>query len=415
MDYHDKTSVENILLTGATGVLGARILCELLRSTDSYIYCLSRAKSHKDALAAIEKVLFVYDSARELVGETWRIIPMLGDVIKPRFGLEQRDYDDLANSIELVFHCAANVSLIASYEKLHPTNVEGTQRVVDFCLTNNAPLLYVSSFSVIGNQLYHEAVLMEDDLDIGQGFEEFNYERSKFEAEKLIRQAGIDQGLNWATVRPGNIWGDSETGEYPLFETKVKGIYYEMIKALVETGYSFSSNEDFDISPVDYVAKASLYIAFNIHQTNRNTYNLTNPSPGTYNDIVAHLKKYNFTIRIIDNEEYFEALYEERIKRDGKPYRSLFTDLMSMMASEGLEELAKYDTSQAQALLEPVGIKCPASDFKLMKTYLNYSVKHDWINGPDRQTPLAEINEEIERKVFMQHLYDEDLDMAGVV
>lgn len=416
MNYHETTNVENILLTGATGVLGARILFELLSTTNSCVYCLSRgADTQEEALENIEKLLFVYDSEGKLRDETWRIIPVLGDITKPLFGLEQWDYDDLVNSIELVFHSAANVSLIASYAKLSPINVEGTQRVVDFCLQSNVPLLYVSSFSMIGDQLFHETTLMEDDLDIGQNFEDLDYERTKFDAESRIHTAGAEKGLNWAIVRPGNIWGDSKTGAYPFFETKVKGIYYEMIKALVETGYSFASEEDFDISPVDYVAEACVYIALNIEHTNRHTYHLTNPSPGTYDDIVAHLKSYGYTVRVLSDDDYFEALYEERIIRDGKPYRSIFTDLMGIMADEDLAELAKYDTRKAQELLEPVGISCSKPNIELMRTYLDYAVERGWIESPLQQQPLAEITKEMENKIYMQHLYDDDFEVAETV
>ena len=268
---------------------------------------------------------------------------------------------------------------------------------------------------MIGDQLFHETTLMEDDLDIGQKFKDLDYERTKFDAESLIHAAGIEKGLNWAIVRPGNIWGDSKTGAYPFFETKVKGIYYEMIKALVETGYSFSSKEDFDISPVDYVAEACIYIALNIEHTNRQTYHLTNPWPGTYDDIVAHLKSYGYIVRVLSDDDYFEALYEERIMRDGKPYRSIFTDLMGIMADEDLAELAKYDTQKAQALLEPAGIHCSRPDLDLMRTYLDYAVSRGWINSPDQQQPLAEITEEMENKIFMQHLYDDDFEVADAV
>lgn len=416
MNYHEVKNVENILLTGATGVLGGRVLYELLNATKSNIYCLSRAESKEDALEGIEKMLFVYDTENKLREETGRIIPVLGDVAEPLLGLEQQKYDELASSIKLVFHSAASVSLIASYSKISPVNVDGTQRIVDFCLINNAPLLYFSSFSVIGDQLFHEIKFMEDDLDIGQNFEELDYERSKFEAERLIHEAGTNQDLSWAIVRPGNVWGDSKTGAYPFFETKVKGIYYEMIKALVETGYSFPSSEDFDISPVDYVAEASVYIAMNIQKTNRNTYHLTNPDPCTYDDILDNLKSYGYVMRVVSNDEYFEALYEDRLVRNGEIYQSTFTDLIGIMADEeDLEELAKYDTSKAQALLEPAGIVCPRPNIDLMRVYLDNAVSRGLINSPDNQQPLAEITEEMENKIFMQNLYDDDFEPSGVV
>lgn len=422
MNYRNLTSVRNIFLTGATGVFGARLLQEILSTTDACVYCLSREESVEKAQKQIEKLLFVYDEEKKLSGETWRIIPVLGDLSKDKFGLDDDSFDELATTMELVFHSAANVSLIASYEKLSVVNVEGTKKIIDFCLSGNTPLLYVSSFSVIGDNLYHDFTLMEDDLDVEQGFEEMGYEKSKFDAESALHTAS-EHGLNWAIIRPGNIWGDEKTGCYPLFETKVKGIYYEMIKSLVEMGYTYSSDEDFDISPASYVAEAALYIALNIHNTNHQTYHLTSTAPITYNDIVDLLTAYGYTIRKISDDEYFEALYEERFVRDGAPYRSTFTDLLSILIDDDddedeLDEQGKYDTSKITQLLQDTDIKCPASDLTLMSKYLDYAVKRGWISSPDKQSPLAEITEEIENKILMEHLYDmdfEELDTNAVL
>ncbi|WP_340676620.1 thioester reductase domain-containing protein [Paraglaciecola sp.] len=412
MDYRNTCQAKNILLTGASGVLGGRLAAELLKSTTAIIYCISRCTDIETAKEKILNVIKVYDPKGELVDECWRLVPILGNMVEEHFSFAETDYNEFAQSIDLVFHCAANVSLMASYEKLKPTNVDGTQRIVDFCLKAHAPLLFVSSYSVIGDQLYHECTLQEDQLDIGQHFEELGYEQSKFEAELLIHNAS-DKGLHWAIVRPGNIWGDSETGAYPLLETRVKGIYYEMIKSLIETGYTYSSDEDFDVTPVDYVAKASLYIALNIHQTVHKTYHLTNPNQLTFNQLVNCIRDNGYTIRNIADEEYFSALYEDRMLLEDKPYRSTFTDLLSIFVDEDLIELGKWDTKEAVALLEKAGIQCPIADKNLFSTYLKYAAKRNWISDVEEQK-LAKIIKEMENKIFMQHLYDEDFSASAI-
>jgi thioester reductase-like protein len=407
MDYRNTCQAENILLTGASGVLGGRLVVELLKSTNAMVYCISRGDDFEAAKEKILKVVSVYDPKSTLVDEYWRLVPILGNMAEDHFSFDEDDYNELAQSIDLVFHCAANVSLMASYEKLKPTNVDGTRRVVDFCLQAQAPLLFVSSYSVIGDQLYHECTLQENQLDIGQTFEELGYERSKFEAESLIHKASAE-GLHWAIVRPGNIWGDSETGAYPLFETRVKGIYYEMMKSLIDTGYTYSSEEDFDVTPVDYVAKATLYIALNIDKTVHKTFHLTNPNRISFDQLVGCIRDNGYTIRQLDDEKYFSALYEDRMVVGGIPYRSTFTDLLSIFIEDDLIESGKWDTKEAVALLEKADIRCPNADHHLFLTYLNYAVERDLIPNIKHQK-LAEITEEMESKIFMEHLYDEDL------
>lgn len=407
-------NMSNILLTGSTGVLGGRLLQEILQRTDAVVYCLVRGTDADEARRRIEDVLYSYDEARTLAGQAWRVVPVSGDVSQPWLGLEECVWRELLASIDLVLHCAANVSLVASYTKIAPVNVQGVQHVIDFCLAGAAPLLFASSFSMVGDKLYEEGfVLNEPDLDVGQGFENMDYERSKFNAEKLIRDAGR-RGLDWVVVRPGNIWGDSATGCYPLTQTKVKGIYYEMLRSLVEAGITFPSGEDFDITPVDYVARAALHLGTQLatcpQATRHRTYNLTNPRPITYDGIVAALRRHGYTVRDVEMHRYFEALQQGRLLRAGKPYRSVFTDLLSVFYDGGDEqERARYDTTQAEAALLPAGIACAASDQALIGRYLDYAVRVGFLAAPHAQGPLAEISDAAPPQGFMERLYDSDL------
>ena len=73
---------------------------------------------------------------------------------------------------------------------------------------------YVSTLAVAGD---HPGHFSEDDLDVGQDFDHA-YGKSKYQAEKLVKESGLP-----ATVyRPGVVVGDSRTGEMD----KVDGPYY---------------------------------------------------------------------------------------------------------------------------------------------------------------------------------------------
>lgn len=403
------SEVDNILLTGATGVMGGRLLQEILSLTQAQVYCLIRADNPAEAKRRIEEVLFCYDERRELASQTWRIVPVLGDVAKPRLGLEESVWRELAQSIDLVLHCAASVNLVSSYAKIAPVNVGGTKNIAQLCLAAGTPLLYASSFSVLGDKLYQEITLHEDDLDIGQRFPEMDYERSKFESEKALHEFG-KHGLDFVIVRPGNIWGDSRTGCYPLFQTRVKGLYYEAIRSLVETGLTFASNEDFDITPVDYVARASLHIALHWRSHNRRTFQLVNPEPISWDVIAAQVRDYGYTVRDLPRQSYFDALKEGRILRGGKAYRSTFTDLLSVFGdSDYIRDLAKYATVNARAALAGTDIECHPCDGALMARYLDYAVAQRFLPSPQDRAPLAEVSVATVRGGFMEQLYDADL------
>jgi len=172
---------QGILLTGATGVVGARLLAEILAKTSANVFCLLRGKDENESKKRLANLLNVYDPENRLADAfSTRVIVILGDLSKNMFALERPKYKQLMAQIDRVFHVAANVSMIANYKQLAEVNVQGTVEVIDFCLAGNIPLLYTSSYSVMGSKAFQPGfVFKENHLDIGQKFEYQDYEKSK--------------------------------------------------------------------------------------------------------------------------------------------------------------------------------------------------------------------------------------------
>lgn len=371
-------------------MLGARLLLEILRSTRSKVYCLVRARDRAHAAARIAAMMSAYDcseSTREALLARVEAVP--GDVTDPNLGIGGDVFHDLLQDAGLVIHAAASVNLISEFEELHPINVKGTHNVIRLCLAIGARLVYVSSYSVLGDKLYErEFVFKETDFDLGQNFYEgMAYEQSKFEAERVVREAtGLE--LDWSIVRPGNIFGDSETGCYPLEGATESGIYYDILRTVIETGYCFDYPQGFDVTPVDYVAKGILQVGISTASTGR-TYHLTNPQPPSFNQIADALRACGYTLRVVGLDEYLWALAESRMVRAGKPYVSNFTRLMAFSAGEDdLVEQARYDTAQAAALLRGAGVVCPPADAALIKRYVDFCVARQHLPSPAQQEGL---------------------------
>lgn len=371
-------------------MLGARLLLEILRSTRSKVYCLVRARDRAHATARIDAMMSVYDgseSMRATLRERVEAVP--GDVTDPRLGLGGDVFQDLMQDTGLVIHAAASVNLISDVEDLRPINVEGTRNVIRLCLAIGARLVHVSSFSVLGDKLYErQFVFKETDFDLEQDFYEgMAYEQSKFEAERVVREA-TELELDWSIVRPGNIFGDSETGCYPLEGATESGIYYDILRTVIETGYCFDYPQDFDVTPVDYVAKGILQVGISTTSSGR-TYHLTNPQPPTFNEVAEALRACGYTLRVLGLDEYLWALVESRMVRGGKPYVSNFTRLMAFVAGEDdIVECARYDTTQATDLLRGAGIVCPRADAGLIKRYVDFCVARDHLPRPAQQERL---------------------------
>jgi L-ascorbate metabolism protein UlaG (beta-lactamase superfamily) len=86
-----------ILLTGATGFLGAFLLSQLLESTSADIYCLVRAETLELAQKRLKNCLESYSIWDDSLTE--RIIPIVGDLSQPLLGLSKEQFQELSEKI----------------------------------------------------------------------------------------------------------------------------------------------------------------------------------------------------------------------------------------------------------------------------------------------------------------------------
>lgn len=372
----------NVFLTGATGVLGAHLMKELLATTDVDLHCLVRAESVDQAQERLHALLRVYDPADELGAEfRARVKPVLGDIVSPRLGLSEREYAALAETIDVVIHGAALTNLFARFKTIEPINVGGTRQIVDFALaTRSKSLCYISTYTVMGDKTFDgDFVFMETHYDVGQGFEHMTYQQSKFLAEGLVREASA-RGLKWKIVRPGQIFGESETGRYPQGQTNVSGLFYDIFKTVIESGVALYSDTYYDITPVDYVSKATVQLALR-DPAAEVTFHLTNPFERSYTDIIQMIARCGYPITMVSQEEYRSMLFERRLLVGGEEYKSYTTQAFKWwFRREGFDfaESCRTDTTLARQALEPAGIRCPAIDERLLAVYIEHGIKQNY-------------------------------------
>jgi thioester reductase-like protein len=388
------SSLHSVFLTGATGVLGGRVLHELLRSTQATIHCLVRTGNDlaKERLA---NALRIYDVANEFADVfEERVKPVIGDVSQPRLGLDSRTYHKVLTGLDCVVHLAANVNLIDTPSSLERINVGGVAHMIELCLEADLPLVHASTYAVPGMLAFQPGfVFRESDLDVGQDFSTLHYARSKFEGEKLIHAAG-NKGLRWVITRPGNIFGDSVTGAYPLTSPTVTGIYYDIIKTVTTTGLAMFKSDLLDITPVDYVAEAIVALIFEPAAFGK-TFHLVNPDVKAFYEIMNLLIEYGYRVRFLPLGEYVELFSKRRVLHQGKAYSSFFTAMarhfQKYFDDDQFRWAATFDISNVQSILEPKGIRCPKINLELLSSYLEYCSAADYLPSPANQGNLAEV------------------------
>ncbi|MFJ7996125.1 SDR family oxidoreductase [Streptomyces sp. NPDC096310] len=192
--------VVHVALTGATGFLGLRLLRRLL-ATHRSMTVLVHAGSG-DALRRITRFFELTGAPEEFTaGLPGRLRVVETELERPRLGLSGRAFQELADGLGAVWHSAGSINLEGNLPELRRTNVEGTRRVLELAAAGpGRPLVHhVSTAFVAGGR--REGVAYEDELDDAYGFENA-YERSKFEAEKLIHAWSRKHARPVVVLRP---------------------------------------------------------------------------------------------------------------------------------------------------------------------------------------------------------------------
>ena len=246
-----------ILLTGATGFLGTQIARQIFAHDDVALIALLRAADEDLARERLRREWWDWSELRSAVGG--RIQAQVGDITLPNLGLSQDQYAGLTRQVTHIIHAAADIRLFAPIDELRQINVTGTRYVLELARKIQADhglvrLAHISTAYVAGK---HAGPVAEEDLHDDDGFSS-PYERSKYEAELLVRQASAE--LPISIFRPGLIVGDSHTGVIKTFNT----LYYPL--RLYMTGrLSMAPARPglrVNLVPVDYVAASIARLVF---------------------------------------------------------------------------------------------------------------------------------------------------------
>ncbi|GAA1609401.1 non-ribosomal peptide synthetase [Actinoplanes couchii] len=170
--------VRTILLTGATGFIGARLLSELLTDPELRVVCLVRGQD--DA------------HARRRLGDPGpRVRVVAGDLGLPGLGLDADRWRELTAACDLVLHNGAMVNFLYDYRMHRDPNVRGTAEVIRFAReAGGIPVHYVSSLGVLHDHALLGTETVPEDVDLtGVTPPASGYSLSKWVAERLLHAA----------------------------------------------------------------------------------------------------------------------------------------------------------------------------------------------------------------------------------
>lgn len=288
----------SIFITGATGFLGSHILAELAEREEyrnRNVVCLVRCASSSHGAERIRQTFNRYRLYGHHLG---RVRIVSGDLVLPEFGLDHKDYEQLAADTSEVFHCAAAVNMMADYETLKPQNVTATKRIVEFCLEGRRKKLNdASTLSVFVSTNRNEGVALETDRLDEPCTVYGGYGQTKYVSEKLL--LGIPQelcGIN--IIRYGLLCGDTTNGISAPKD--FLGMFIRGAKEIGKLPKDASGKLGIDISPIDIASKMTVDIAA---RSDGGIYHIASENPLLYSKLCVLLEK----CANVEVEEDYEA------------------------------------------------------------------------------------------------------------
>lgn len=192
-----------ILITGATGFLGAELVKQL---TDEG--ALVRAIKRQQSVIPV------------LLKDNPLIKWFIADIN------DTAALEEAFEGVTQVYHCAALVSFNPKDKKqLFHTNIQGTANVVNLCIQHNCRLVHVSSIAALGKAKKGEQITEKNfwEYDVNA----HAYGLSKYESEMEVWR-GIAEGLDAVIVNPSVIIGKNAgfTGSGSIFKLVKNGFSY---------------------------------------------------------------------------------------------------------------------------------------------------------------------------------------------
>lgn len=381
------TSAGNVLLTGFTGFLGAHILDSFLKKEKGRIYCLIRDKNDMPAEQRLKNVLNFYFENKydKYIGN--RIILIKGDITLDNLGLDNIQYNDLGNNIDTVIHSAALVKHFGTFKEFQDININGTQKIVDFCKQFNKKLLHISTISVSGNALAEQSnvkndfsedkIFDETNFYIGQNIENF-YIKSKFEAEHIVLDAILD-GLPAYVIRMGNLTSRFTEGKFQ--QNHYENAFVNRIRSILQIGYApdYLLNSYVEFTPIDYCGDAIIDLASHFNKE-YSVFHLLNEKHVTMKRLYNTFKELGINIHAVSSDQFIEII-NNLLKDDSK--KSYLEGIINDLDENKklvYESNVKIESEFSKNILKKLGFEWPYIDKTYIKNYLKYLTDIGYFN-----------------------------------
>lgn len=270
---------DGVLLTGATGFLGAHLLNELADGMKRSVVCLVRGGDAARLARAMEDYFGAGWYARN--ASRVRVVP--GDMEQSDFGIGEAELAELAGRVGTLLHCAADVRHYTADPRASVrANAGGTANAIRLAARLGAGLAYVSTMSVAGEGAGE--AFTEESPPCELGGEGNAYVRGKCAAERLVMKCA--KMLPAARIfRVGRLVGRNSDGVFQ--KNRETNAFYNFLRgALALEKYPAGmAGLALELTPVDACARAIALLL----EGRESVYHIFDPIRVEFGELVATL------------------------------------------------------------------------------------------------------------------------------
>ncbi|CAN8104298.1 unnamed protein product [Discula destructiva] len=280
MGSFDHSKERVVVLTGATGFLGAHVLDLLLRDPMvSKVFCLVRAEDADDAAERVKESLHSRNlrdaDHREALGS--RLVCLSCSLSESRLGLSQAEWNQVSEQSTMIIHAAWSVNFSLKLKSFEG-QLAGLRNLLELRNATRgsaARFVLISSTAAVSAMSLGDRPIPESSSSEPEDASPLGYSRSKWVAENICTSARVggsspvpaasaeptlaaEEKSPIIIVRVGQLCGNKQTGAWNTTEA-----YPIMLSSAKITGcLPDLADEALSWLPVDMAAQALLDLSF---------------------------------------------------------------------------------------------------------------------------------------------------------
>jgi nucleoside-diphosphate-sugar epimerase len=312
----------------------------------------------------------------------------------PDLGLGRERYDELAQGIDEIIHCASNTSFSERKRKeVEKTNIKGLEHILALAVRGRCYFFHHVSTAYVGGK--KNGSCKEEFVETA----EFTnvYEETKYYGEQILHGRCEKEGIRLNVYRPSIVYGSSRDGRclrfnalyYPLRTILfLKNLFMTDIKEdggkkaaqmgvkIGKDGFlhlplrlEAGNGSGINLIPVDFFVKAFMEIMDN--SLEGGVFHIVNERSKGIDELAAYMARYF-------NLEGIEAVHAKDLGKQSRSDLEILFDTYVEAYKPYMRDNRVFRNEKTRSILEKKNITCPDLDYEVFAKCMQYAIDTGW-------------------------------------